>query len=218
VRALPLSAKGRVKISGKTLVLTRGATLPSVDVDLLVAKEPRPGSKEDWRPSRLTLRTDGARRKSDGTGKPFWSGRGTLRIRGLNEVLDQLRDADLLSKTLRVAADARRLDAKLSWEVRPTRSIFRADSITTDGTWSASGELGRQNDGKWLGLIDAKVLGVPVGVALAPGQTEWKILPGKDDVLPGTVEKKAWINGRAAETDSRAANSSLDSARLRKTQ
>jgi hypothetical protein len=217
-RSLPLSAKGRIKISGKTLVLTRRATLPSVDVDFLVAKEPRPGSEEKWSPARLTLRTDGARRASDGTGVQFWSGNADLHIRGLNEVLDQLQDAGLLSKTLRLAADARRLDAELNWEVRPNRSIFRAESITSDGTWSASGELGRQNDGKWLGLIDAKVLGVPVGVALAPGQTEWKILPSKDDTLPGTAEKKAWINGRAVEADSKAAIRSPESAPLRKTQ
>jgi hypothetical protein len=212
-RPLPVAAKGKLKISGQTLVLTRRSTLPSLDLDLLVAKEPGAKDDREWRPARLRLRSDGARRTQGAAGS-YWSGAGSLRIRGLNEILDQLQDAKLLSKTLRVAADARRLDAKLSWEVRPTRSNFRADSITTDGTWSATGELGRQNDGKWLGLIDAKVLGVPVGIALAPNQTEWKI-------LPTTAEEKIdpkWANGRAAESDLKAASKTPDSSPPRKTE
>jgi hypothetical protein len=212
-RPLPVAAKGKLKISGQTLVLTRRSTLPSVALDLLVAKEPGAKDNREWKPARLTLRTDGARRTL-GVAGTHWSGAARLRVRGLNEILDQLQDAKLLSKTLRVAADARRLDAKLSWEVRPTRTNFRADSITTDGTWSATAELGRQNDGKWLGLIDAKVLGVPIGVALAPNQTEWKI-------LPTTAEEKIsakWVNGRAAESDSKAASKTPDSSPLRKTQ
>src|SRR5690606_8984209 len=152
--------------------------LPAAALDLRFT--PEKGSKEKRlasrrSPSRLRLRLGGTRRTTDAFGEKKWGGAGRLRIENLSRVLDELEEAEVLSGTLRKVASTSSAETAFRWEKRQDYAILHADSIRSEGPWSATGAYSRAIDGKWLALLRGTYLGLPIGVAISPEGTSWKI-------------------------------------------
>lgn len=170
-----LQVRGDLRIGGRRLILTREAVFPPAVLDLRFADA---RLKERNRSIRVRFASNGARYVRGETGQRTWTGLARMRILGVNEGLDRLRDSGALSAPLRIAAEANQVDAHVAWDLRPGYVRLRADRIESDGSWSGEGAIASEAGGHWVGLMSVKLLGLPVGISVGPKGIEWKIDPG----------------------------------------
>lgn len=133
-------------------------------------------------------RVFGSSRKS----ADHWDGKTRLEIGGFDEILRFLADNDQIPGLVKSVLTAKTMKTALEWQFAPESLWMRANSIKSEGAWSAWGTYVAGNGEVPLGVFEAKVVGIPVGVGLVDDELKVKVLPGKKwyDELKTLAKKK----------------------------
>jgi hypothetical protein len=100
-------------------------------------------------------------------------GRAKVDVRSFSGLLDYLRDSKRITAVQRRGLGATRVRALVAWDKTDTGTRIRLREIDSNGIWSAAGTVTatekKSGDGeKFRGRFDAKILGIPFQVSLAP--------------------------------------------------
>lgn len=113
-----------------------------------------------------------------GTGR--WRGVTRLGIQGFDDLMAELGNPLDLPGIVTTIVSTDKLNAELEWEHADEGWWIRARSVESSGIWSLWGTLQALKDEKPMGVFEARVLGVPVGVKIRDGEAPVQVFPSAE--------------------------------------